>query len=90
MHTGFWFLGMALSFGAGVVVGFLFLRHRLETAIAGQKEIEARLDEMRADIEVANTEVLVVRAESDLRQEQLRRLLELEDDGQGDEWRGLN
>lgn len=75
-----------LGLFAGAVVAVVLLKGQLETAMAGQKEIERQLDELRASMETANIEVLILRAELDLRQEQMRRLLEEE----GGEWQSLN
>ncbi len=71
----------------GAVVAVVFLKNRLETAMDAQKEIERQLDELRASMETANNQVLILSAELDLRQEQLRRLLEDEGESQ---WRSLN
>ncbi len=87
IRNGLWAITVVAAFCAGIVSAFFLLRHQLDSAMAGQKEIEARMDELRADMELANNEILIVRAELDLRHELLRRLME---DEQGDDWRGLN
>ena len=86
IRNGLWAITVLSAFCVGVVGAFVLLRRYLDRAMAGQKEIEARMDELRADMDAANTELLIVRAELDLRQEQLRRLGE-EDGG---EWRSMN
>ncbi len=80
-------LSSILGLVAGAVIAVVLLKGQLETAMAGQKEIERQLDELRSAMETANNELLILRAELDLRQEQLRRLLEDEGESQ---WRSLN
>jgi len=82
-------LTFGLSSIAGLVVGavlsFFFLREKLESAIEEQKRISRRMDEMKQTLEDANTQVLILQAELDLRQDQWRRLL-----GDEGDWRGSN
>ena len=87
IRNGLWAITVLCAFCAGILTGFFFLRRYLDKAMATQKEIEARMDELCADMDAANTEILIVRAELDMRHEQLRRLMEEERD---DDWRGLN
>lgn len=88
MKHRFWWAGALLAtFVAGVVATLIVLVRRVDGLVAGQSAINAQLAELRADVEAANTELLILRAELDLRQEQLRRLLE--DEGES-EWRSLN
>jgi uncharacterized membrane-anchored protein YhcB (DUF1043 family) len=81
-----WGIGFAATFILGVVAVLAVLVRRVDGLIKNQNQIDAQLAELRADVEAANTEILILRAELDLRQEQLRRLLE-EDGG---EWGSLN
>lgn len=80
--------GCAAAFAAGVVAVLVVLSRRVDGLVKGQREIDATLAELRADVEAANTELLVLRAELDLRQDQLRRLIE-EGDGEN-RWRSMN
>ncbi len=86
-HRLLWGAGLTATFVAGVVAVLVVVVRRVDGLIKGQSLIEAQLAELRADVESANTELLILRAELDLRQEQLRRLLEEESDGQ---WQSLN
>lgn len=80
-------IGLASVFVAGVVAVLGILVRRVDALIAAQSAIDVQLAELRADVEAANTELLILRAELDLRGEQLRRLLGSEGES---EWQSLN
>jgi len=95
MKTRYWLwgVGFAVVFVAGVVAVLSVLaRHvqqlkrDMEQLTRNQKQTEVQIAELRADVEAANNELLIMRAEADLRIEQLRRLLE----GERDEWDSSN
>jgi len=88
-HPWLWGASFAAVFVAGVVAVLSVLarhvqqlKHDMEQLTRSQEQTEARMAELRADVEAANNELLIMGAEADLRLEQLRRLLE----GERDEW----
>jgi len=95
MKTRYWLwgVGFAVVFVAGVAAFLTVLaRHvqqlkrDMEQLTRNQEQTEVRMAELRADVEAANNEMLIMQAEADLRLEQLRRLLE----GERDEWDSSN
>ncbi len=80
----YWVYGLAFTgiFVGSVVAVLGVLAQRVHETSRNLEKVEAQMAELRADVEVANDQLLVMQAEADLRMEQLRRLLE----GERDEW----
>lgn len=81
-----WGIGFAVAFVAGVVAVLTVLAKQVQETSRNLEKVEAQMDELRADVEAANNQLLIMQAEADLRLEQLRRLLE----GERDEWDSSN